>query len=133
MARILEAVLESMKMPPSFSPEASRIKEVPKKITTSTSAHTEVGPSEVIPENRTEENLLEKPSAPALEAPSQDDLDYIVRHASGKQLTEEQIDEVQHYSKDLKYPQGPLVYGGNDKMTSFIVYLTIKKYMSAGK
>jgi hypothetical protein len=116
MASILEAVLESVKTPPS-SVEASRskTKEVPKMITASTSPHAEAGPSEAIPENRTEENLPEKPSAPAPEAPSQDDLDYIVRHASGKQLMEEQIAEVQHCAKDLKYPQGSLVYGGNDE------------------
>jgi hypothetical protein len=42
-------------------------------------------------------------------------LGYIVRHASGKRLSEEQIVEVQHYAKDLKYPRGSLVYGGNDK------------------
>jgi hypothetical protein len=42
-------------------------------------------------------------------------LDYIVRHASGKQLSEEQIAELQHYAKDLKYPRGSLVYGGNDE------------------
>jgi hypothetical protein len=42
-------------------------------------------------------------------------LDYIVRHASRKQLTEEQIAEVQHYAKDLKYLRGSLVYGGNDE------------------
>jgi hypothetical protein len=32
-----------------------------------------------------------------------------------KQLLEEQIAEVQYYAKDLKYPQGSLVYGGNDE------------------
>jgi hypothetical protein len=42
-------------------------------------------------------------------------LDYIVQHASGKRLSEEQIAEVQHYAKDLKYPRGSLVYGGNDE------------------
>jgi hypothetical protein len=30
-------------------------------------------------------------------------------------LSLEQIAEVQHYAKDLKYPRGSLVYGGNDK------------------
>ena len=49
------------------------------------------------------------------EAPSRDDLEYIVRHASGKRLWEEQIAEVQHYTKDLKYPRGSLVYGGNNE------------------
>jgi hypothetical protein len=117
MTSVLKAVLESLKTPPSSSAEASesKTKEVPKMIAASTSAHAEVGPSEAIPENGTKENLLEKPSAPSPEAPSQDDLDYIVRHASGKQLTEEQIAEVQHYAKDLKYPLGSLVYGGNDE------------------
>jgi hypothetical protein len=41
-------------------------------------------------------------------------LDYIIRHASGKQLTEEKIAEVQHYAKDLKCPEGPW-YGGSDE------------------
>jgi hypothetical protein len=117
MATVLEAVLESVKTPPPSSAEASgsQTENVPEMITASTSAHAEAGPSEVAPGNLTEESLPEKPSAPAPEAPSQGDLDYIVRHASGKQLSEEQIAEVQHYAKDLKYPQGSLVYGGNDE------------------
>jgi hypothetical protein len=44
-----------------------------------------------------------------------ENLDYIIRHASGKQLTKEQIVEVHHYARDLKYPRGSLVYGGNDE------------------
>jgi hypothetical protein len=117
MASVLEDVLESVKTPPSSSAEASgsKTEEVPKMITASASAHAEVGPSEIVPENRTEKSLPEKPSAPAPEAPSQDDPNYIVRHALGKQLIEEQIAEVQHHAKDLKYPRGSLVYGGNDK------------------
>jgi hypothetical protein len=42
-------------------------------------------------------------------------LGYIVRHASRKQLSEEQIAKVQYYAEDLKYPRGSLVYGGNDE------------------
>jgi hypothetical protein len=41
--------------------------------------------------------------------------EYIICHASGKKLTKEQITEVHHYAKDLKYPPGSLVCGGNDK------------------
>jgi hypothetical protein len=48
---------------------------------------------------------------PTPEAPYQADLEYIVRHALGKQLSEEQVAEVQHYARDLKYPRGSLVYG----------------------
>ena len=58
--------------------------------------------------------MAKEARTPAPEAPSKG-LDYIVRHASRKQLTEEQIAEVQHYAKDLKYPRGSLVYGGNDE------------------
>jgi hypothetical protein len=53
-------------------------------------------------------------------------LDYIVRHALGKQLLEEQIAEVQHYAQDLKYPRGSLVYGGNDE-DDFLYYLPDSK------
>jgi hypothetical protein len=71
MASDLEAILEYVKTPPSSSAEASRSKteEVPKMITASTSTRTEAGPSEAA-ENHTEENLPEKPSVPAPEAPS---------------------------------------------------------------
>jgi hypothetical protein len=43
-----------------------------------------------------------------------------------KQLSLEQIAEVQHYAKDLKYPQGSLVYGGNDE-DDFLYYLPDSK------
>jgi hypothetical protein len=62
-----------------------------------------------------EESVPEKSTSPAPEAPPHGDLEYIVRHASEKQLSLEQIAEVQHYAKDLKYPRGSLVYEGNDK------------------
>jgi hypothetical protein len=106
MASVLEAVLESARTPPSSSPKASgsKIKEAPNISTASASAHAEAGSSEILPEKPTKESLPDEPSAPAPEAPSQGDLDYIIRHASGKQLIEEQIAEVQHYAKDLKYP-----------------------------
>ena len=52
-------------------------------------------------------------SAP--EASSLEDFEYIVRHASGKKISKDQIVEVQHYARDLIYPRGSLVYGGNDE------------------
>jgi hypothetical protein len=33
----------------------------------------------------------------------------------GEKLSKEQIAEVQHYARDLKYPRGSLVYSGNDE------------------
>jgi hypothetical protein len=96
MASVLKAILESVKTPPYFFAEASGSKseEVPEIVVASTSAHTEAGSSEVVLEKLLEESLREKPSALAPEAPSQGDLDYIVRHASRKRLTEEQNAEV---------------------------------------
>jgi hypothetical protein len=42
-------------------------------------------------------------------------MNYIVRHASRKQLLAEQLAETQHCAKELKYPRGSLVYGGVDE------------------
>jgi hypothetical protein len=61
-----------------------------------------------------EESYPEKPSTPSPEAPYKSDSDFIVRHASGKQLSTEQVAETEHYAKELKYPQGSLVYGGDN-------------------
>ena len=49
-------------------------------------------------------------------------MNYIVRHDLGKQLSAEQLAETQHYAKELKYPQGSLVYGG-DNEDDFLYYL----------
>jgi hypothetical protein len=38
-----------------------------------------------------------------------------VRHASGKQLSKEQIAEAKQYARDLKYPERSLVYNGTDE------------------
>jgi hypothetical protein len=49
------------------------------------------------------EDAPEKSKSPAPEAPAKE-LEFIVRHASGKQLSEEQIAETRQYAQDLKYP-----------------------------
>jgi hypothetical protein len=106
MANILDVVLESMKMPPPTSVEASvgKIEDAEEMVTASTSAHVKVGPSEAVPGKHVEESLPEKPITSAPEAPPKDDLNFIVRHALGKQLSAEQIAETAHYAKELKYP-----------------------------
>jgi hypothetical protein len=118
IASVLDAVLESMETPTPASAEDSgkKIGDARKVVTSSaTSIHAEAGPSGAAPVKLIGERLPEEPTSPAPEAPSQSDLECIVRHASGKQLSSEQIVEVQHYGKDLKYPRGSLVYGGNDE------------------
>jgi hypothetical protein len=51
----------------------------------------------------------EKIETPAPEAPIEN-VDYIIRHASGKKLSEEEILEARHYAQKLKYPKGALEF-----------------------
>jgi hypothetical protein len=78
-------------------------------------AYAEAGPSETNLVEQVKKGLPEKLTLPIPEASSHGNFGYIVRHASGKQLAEQQIAKVQYYANDLKYPRGSLVYGGNDE------------------
>jgi hypothetical protein len=118
MASVLDAVLQSTKLPAPTTTEFidDKIEDASKVVNASASpVHVEAGPSGAAPVKLVKENLPEKPTSPAPDAPSQGDLNYIVRHASGKKLSEEQITETQHYAKELQYPRGSLVYGGDDE------------------
>jgi hypothetical protein len=75
-----------------------------------------------------EQILPEKVAAPAPEA-SFEDLDYIIRHASGKRLSEEEIFEAKHYDQELKYPKGALVFNGTDE-DDFLYCLPDNKELS---
>jgi len=80
----------------------------------------EAGPSEPtkVKSLETEEEKMTKPilveeiSAVAPEA-SPKVLDYIVRHASGKKLSEKEKQEAQFYAQKLKYPKGALIFNGS--------------------
>jgi hypothetical protein len=58
--------------------------------------------------------MIEKAKSPAPEAPVED-VDYIIRHASGKRLSKEEILEARHYAQKLKYLKGGLVFNGTDE------------------
>jgi hypothetical protein len=45
--------------------------------------------------------------------------DYIIRHASGKGLSQEEKREAQHYAQKLKYPKGALVFNGSGEEDFF--------------
>jgi hypothetical protein len=82
-------------------------------------ALTETGPTKVVeknieaePSDATKTNEESESLAPEV---STEGLKYIVRHAVGKKLSEEQIAEAIHYAKDLKYPLGSLVFNGSDE------------------
>jgi hypothetical protein len=85
---------------------------------------TEAGPLEPVKEKSletgeeetekeaTEQILHEKTATPTPEA-SSEVLDYIVRHASRKRLSEEEKREAQYYAQKLKYSKGALVFNGS--------------------
>jgi hypothetical protein len=39
-------------------------------------------------------------------APEAKSIDYIIRHALGKELSQEEMLEARHYAQKLKYPKG---------------------------
>jgi hypothetical protein len=127
MASVLDAVIETTK---ALSP-------APKKIVEATKAQAEAkaGPSvptetePTTPENKTaRQNVPEKTKAPAPKAPTED-VDYIIRHAAGKRLSEEEIFEAKHYARELKYPKGALVFNGTDE-DDFLYCLPDNKELS---
>jgi hypothetical protein len=118
MASILDVVLKSTNIPTPASIEAPKdnveeSREVP--TTNASPTYTEAEASRIKLAELAEESLPKEPTLPTPKVPSQVDLEYIVHHASGKQLSKEQVVEVQHYATDLKYPRGSLVYGGSDE------------------
>jgi hypothetical protein len=131
MASVLDAIMESTSVSTLASTEEKNIKEATEAITTRVEA--EVGPSvpaktgpvETVGKDTGQGPLdaaliLEKEGAPkkvksSTPKASTEELDFIIRHASGKQLSEEQIAEAKHYARELKYPKGSLVYNGIDE------------------
>jgi hypothetical protein len=59
-----------------------------------------------------EETLFEKIATPIPEASSEAS-DYVLRHASGKNLSEKEKREAQFYAQKLKYPKGALIFNGS--------------------
>jgi hypothetical protein len=76
----------------------------------------------------TEPILIEEIDTGAPEASSKIH-DYIVRHASGKKLSEEEIFEANHYARELKYPKGAVVFNGTDE-DDFLYCLPDNKELS---
>jgi hypothetical protein len=129
MANVLDAVLETTK---ALSPAPT------KKITEATKAQAEAETGKTEAEaTKTQAEAEAGPSAPAavkpvapkektagqiapekIETPAPkvliENVDYIIQHASGKKLSEEEILEARHYAQKLKYPKGTLVFNGTN-------------------
>jgi hypothetical protein len=125
MANVLDAVLETTK---ALNPApAKKIAQTEAETgqaeaeATQTQAEVEARPSVPIetkpamPEEKEAEQIApEKIETPAPEALIEN-IDYIIRHASGKKLSEEEITEARHYARKLKYPKGALVFNGSNE------------------
>jgi hypothetical protein len=121
MANVLDVVLETAK---SLSPAPSgKIAEASKALPEAETkqaeveaakiqVETEAGPSEptetkpaAVEEEVVEQIASEKVESDATEA-LKESIDYVIRHASGKKLSQEKKLEALHYAQKLKYPRG---------------------------
>jgi hypothetical protein len=141
---VLETIKASSSTPGKISKASKAQIETEAKVTeaeaTMSQADAEAGPSEPAKEKSSETGekaagegvikhiLLEKAVAPSPEA-SFEVLNYIVQHASGKRLSEEEIFETKHYARELKYPKGALVFNGTDE-DDFLYCLPENKELS---
>jgi hypothetical protein len=144
MANVLDVVLETTK---TLSPTPTRkvveaSKAQPKadskqaEIKAATIlAETEARPSvptemeRVDPKEKSTERIAtEKIKASGPEA-SNKSIDYIIRHASGKVLSQEEMLEAQHYAQKLKYPKEALVFNGSGE-EDFLYCLSDNKEIS---
>jgi hypothetical protein len=124
MASVLDAVMESTRAstpaPAKETAEAATARaelearpSLPIETEPAGTRSVEQGPLDVDLVSK-KEDTPKKIESPTPEAPS-GRLDFIIRHASGKRLSEEEIVEARHYAWKLKYPKGAFVYNGTDE------------------
>jgi hypothetical protein len=123
MVNVLD-VLETIKSSSSTSKIAVEVPKTQAEAEAAKSqAETETGLSEPIKrefleikketeKESAEETLSEKIATPIPEASSEAS-DYVLRHASGKNLSEKEKREAQFYAQKLKYPKGALIFNGS--------------------
>jgi hypothetical protein len=125
MVNVLD-VLETIKLPSTIPKKTAETSEALAEVSVAKApkqqTEVETGPSEptkVIPlvaeeakiASATEGMKMSKPTLveeidTVVPEASSKIYDYIVRHASGKKLSEEEVFEANHYAKELKYPKG---------------------------
>jgi hypothetical protein len=144
MANVLDVVLETAKtLSPAPSKNFAKASKAQPEAETKQEeveaaiiqAETEAGPS--VPtemehadpkEKSTEQIATGKTEAPGPEA-SDKSIDYIICHASGKVLSQEEMLEAQQYAQKLKYPKGALVFNGSGE-EDFLYCLSDNKEIS---
>jgi hypothetical protein len=148
MVNVLD-VLETIKLPSTTPKKAAETSEAPAEVSVAKASKQQTvvetgpsGPTKVIPleaeeariEKATEEIKISEPTLveefdTATPEASSKTYDYIMRHASGKKLSEEEVFEANHYAKELKYPKGALVFNGTDE-EDFLYCLPDNKELS---
>jgi hypothetical protein len=138
MASVLDAVMETMKaLTPAPTKIAAEVINVEAGAEAGSSVPIEM--KAVALEDKTEkqtsdtgmvagQGITEEARSHAPEA-SSEDADYIIRHASGKKLSKEEILEVRHYAQSVKYPKWALVFNGTDE-DDFLYCLPYNKEIS---
>jgi hypothetical protein len=145
MANVLDVVLETTK---ALSPALAK-KVVPTETKSQAGTETrqaeaaqvqaeaEAGPSvptetepTALEEKKTEQIASEKIETPAPKA-SNKSIEYIIRHASGKELSQGEMLEARHYAQKLKYPKGALLFNGSNE--DDFLYREIGKSMGFSK
>ena len=107
MVTVLD-VLETIESSNTTSKKTAETSEAPRQ-----QAETDTGLSKPTKEEKISEPIpVEEISVVAPEA-SPAVPDYIVRHASGKKLSEKEKQEAQFYAQKLKYPKGALIFNGS--------------------
>jgi hypothetical protein len=138
MASVLDAVIETTK---ALTP--ALVKKVVEAATAEAEAEARPSVSAEMKPAATEEGakqdspgigiamkkeIVEEDKSPGPKALSEN-LDFIIRHASGKRLSEGEIAEANHYAQKLKYPKGALVFNGTDE-DDFLYCLSDNKEIS---
>jgi hypothetical protein len=138
MASVLDAFLESVRAPtPASAKAVAEAATARVEVEAGPSVPIETEPIEAIGESTKQgpsdatlilekEGASKKVKSPTPEV-STEELDFIIRHASGKKLLEEQIAEAKHYARELKYPKGSLVYNDTDEDDFLYCLLDNKK------
>jgi hypothetical protein len=148
MVNVLD-VLETIKLPSTTPKKTAEISEAPAEVSVAkapkqqTVVETEPSEPTKVKPLEAEEARIEKAtekikmSEPILveeidtvvpEASSKM-YDYIMRHASGKKLSEEEVFEANYYAKELKYPKGALIFNGTEE-EDFLYCLPDNKELS---
>jgi hypothetical protein len=122
---VLETIKTSSSTPEKIAKASKAQVETETKLTeaeaTMSQADAKTGPWEPIKEKSSEigektaekeaiEQILPKKSAASTPEALKENTEYIIRHASGKNLSKEEKREAQYYAQKLKYPKGALVF-----------------------